>query len=331
MRADLLLVDRGLAATRSQAQRLIASGVLWREGDSTWKKIAKNGDELPAGSDLQLTDTAEAKYISRGGLKLEGALSVTGLKVTGLFCLDLGQSTGGFTDCLLQHGAARVVGIDVGHGQLHERLRTDARVVCIEAVNARSLSADDFWSHCARADKADSVIQAPGASDQARGEPFDLLVGDLSFISLTLVLPAMVRLLKLSGDALVLVKPQFELQPGQVGKGASSRSRLCFCGSSSDCAIVALTWVWRFWPGLSLPSRAVMATANFSFMPARWQSLWQQGLLSLWVLRSSASRAVKGATRPPMRTSGRLRTMVNLARPAASARAHDPKHREILP
>lgn len=219
MRADLLLVDRGLAATRSQAQRLIASGVLWREGDSTWKKIAKNGDELPVGSDLQLTDTAEAKYISRGGLKLEGALSVTGLKVTGLFCLDLGQSTGGFTDCLLQHGAARVVGIDVGHGQLHERLRTDARVVCIEAVNARSLSADDFWSHCARAGKADSVIQSPGASDQARGEPFDLLVGDLSFISLTLVLPAMVRLLKLSGDALVLVKPQFELQPGQVGKG----------------------------------------------------------------------------------------------------------------
>ena len=118
MRADLLLVDRGLAATRSQAQRLIASGVLWREGDSIWKKIAKNGDELPVGSDLQLTGTAEAKYISRGGLKLEGALSVTGLKVTGLFCLDLGQSTGGFTDCLLQRGARAVASVDVGYGEL---------------------------------------------------------------------------------------------------------------------------------------------------------------------------------------------------------------------
>ena len=209
MRADLLLVERGHAATRSQAQRLIASGVLWREGDAPWKKIAKNGDELPEQAQLQLTDTAEARYISRGGLKLEGALAATGLKVALWHCLDLGQSTGGFTDCLLQQGAARVVGIDVGHGQLHASLRAHAQVVCIEGVNARSLTVDDFWRHHDEAAGQETLSQ----------EPFDLLTGDLSFISLTLVLPAMVQLLKLGGDALMLVKPQFELQPGQVGKG----------------------------------------------------------------------------------------------------------------
>ena len=210
MRADLLLVDRGLAATRSQAQRLIASGALWREGEAAWKKIAKNGDEVPAGAQLQLSDTAEAKFLSRGGLKLEGALAATGLLVSGLRCLDLGQSTGGFTDCLLQQGASCVVGIDVGHGQLHASLRGNPRVVCIEAVNARALTPQEFWAH---------HDAARGILDEAVHRPFDLLTADLSFISLTLVLPAMVRLLDLGGHALLLVKPQFELQPGQVGKG----------------------------------------------------------------------------------------------------------------
>ena len=210
MRADLLLVERGHAATRSQAQRLIASGVRWREGDGAWKAIAKNGDELPETAELELGDTREARYLSRGGLKLEGALAATGLKVSGLHCLDLGQSTGGFTDCLLQQSAARVVGIDVGQGQLHPNLRADARVVCIEGLNARSLSPQDFWA---------AHDRACGNIDESLQRPFDLLVADVSFISLTLVLPAMVRLLKLGGDAVLLVKPQFELQPGQVGKG----------------------------------------------------------------------------------------------------------------
>ena len=210
MRADLLLVERGHAATRSQAQRLIASGVLWREGDAGWKKIAKNGDELPADAQLQLTDTAEAKYLSRGGLKLEGAIAATGLKVAGLRCLDVGQSTGGFTDCLLQQGAAWVVGLDVGHGQLHASLRAHPQVVCIEGVNARSLTVEAFWA------LHDAAAAAPEALPH---QPFDLLVADLSFISLTLVLPAVTRLLKVGGELLVLVKPQFELQPGQVGKG----------------------------------------------------------------------------------------------------------------
>jgi 23S rRNA (cytidine1920-2'-O)/16S rRNA (cytidine1409-2'-O)-methyltransferase len=210
MRADLLLVERGHAATRSQAQRLIASGVLWREADKAWKPIAKNGDELPEGAELQLSDTKEARYLSRGGLKLEGALAARGLNVAGLVCLDLGQSTGGFTDCLLQHGAVRVVGIDVGQGQIHPQLRADARVVCIEGVNARSLSPQAFWAEHDR---------AVGAVDESWHRPFDLLVADVSFISLTLVLPAMVPLLQVGGDAVLLVKPQFELQPGQVGKG----------------------------------------------------------------------------------------------------------------
>ena len=113
MRADLFLVDCGMATTRSQAQRLIASGVQWRADlDSAWRKVAKNGDEIPEGAELVVPDTTEAKYISRGGLKLEGALQSTGLKVAGWRCLDVGQSTGGFTDCLLQQGAAQVVGVD---------------------------------------------------------------------------------------------------------------------------------------------------------------------------------------------------------------------------
>jgi 23S rRNA (cytidine1920-2'-O)/16S rRNA (cytidine1409-2'-O)-methyltransferase len=149
---------------------------------------------------VRLLDTAEARYVSRGGLKLEGALQSSGLSVQGLRCLDVGQSTGGFTDCLLQQGAAQVVGLDVGHGQLHPRLRNDARVVCVERINARELEPND--------------VRVP---DVALG--FDLVVGDLSFISLTLVLPALLPLLKKGGALLMLVKPQFELQLSDIGKG----------------------------------------------------------------------------------------------------------------
>ena len=207
MRADQLLVERGLAASRSQAQRLIAAGVQWFDGQA-WKRVAKNGDELPAAAPLELLDTAESRYVSRGGLKLEGALRAAGLDVTGWTCLDVGQSTGGFTDCLLQHGAARVTGVDVGHGQLHPKLRQDRRVVAIEKLNARELDA------------------------QQVGGGFDLVTGDLSFISLTLVLPALVPLLKAGvpaatqpagGHLLMLAKPQFELQPAQIGKGGVLR------------------------------------------------------------------------------------------------------------
>jgi 23S rRNA (cytidine1920-2'-O)/16S rRNA (cytidine1409-2'-O)-methyltransferase len=205
MRADQLLVERGLAASRSQAQRLIASGARWRKGPaSAWQPILKNGEELPLAAELQLLDDAESRYVSRGGLKLEGALGASGWSVTDLRCLDVGQSTGGFTDCLLQHGAQQVVGLDVGHSQLHERLRADPRVVCVEHCNARSLLPGD--------------ARLPGAA-----QGFDLIVGDLSFISLTLVLPLLKPLLASHGALLVLVKPQFELQPADIGKGGLVR------------------------------------------------------------------------------------------------------------
>jgi 23S rRNA (cytidine1920-2'-O)/16S rRNA (cytidine1409-2'-O)-methyltransferase len=206
MRIDQLLVQRGLASTRSQAQRLIASGVRWKT-DGEWRRVAKNGDEVSADAQVDLLGGAEARFVSRGGLKLEGALEHLGLSVAGWRCLDLGQSTGGFTDCLLQRGASHVVGVDVGFGQLSASLQDDPRVTCIERVNARNLDADML-----RVD-----------TDASNGEPvagaFDLIVGDLAFISQTLVLPAAVPLLKPGGHVLMLVKPQFELQPGQVGKG----------------------------------------------------------------------------------------------------------------
>ncbi|HRO54381.1 MAG TPA: TlyA family RNA methyltransferase [Alicycliphilus sp.] len=285
MRADVFLVEGGHASTRSQAQRLIAAGVQWRLAATLpWNKVAKNGDDIPAGAELQLLDAAEAKYLSRGGLKLEGALAATGIQVAGLRCLDVGQSTGGFTDCLLQAGAAQVIGVDVGQGQLHERLRADPRVIAVEGLNARHLTPQALQEGCEEAlsvrteadpDDNDTQPEAPyawmrngglvddayddsqdakeheieafkaeratKAKDRAEGRlatvrkrlpgrekdditpAFDLVVGDLSFISLTLVLAALVPLLKPEGRLLMLVKPQFELQPGQVGKGGIVR------------------------------------------------------------------------------------------------------------
>ncbi|MFN3493557.1 MAG: TlyA family RNA methyltransferase [Hydrogenophaga sp.] len=207
MRADQLLVERGLAVSRSQAQRLIAAGVRWRLLPGGWKTVTKNGEELGETVEIELADSAETRFVSRGGLKLDGALDRVGLRVEGLRCLDVGQSTGGFTDCLLQRGAAQVVGVDVGQGQLHPRLRADARVVCVEKCNARELNADR--------------LLAEGSTEAA--PPFDLVVGDLSFISQTLVWPALVPLLAPQGRLLMLVKPQFELQPEHIGKGGLVR------------------------------------------------------------------------------------------------------------
>ncbi|TPG21226.1 TlyA family RNA methyltransferase [Variovorax guangxiensis] len=232
MRADQLLVERGLAASRSQAVRLIAGGLRWRDAGSgaDWRSVGKNRDEIPASAELELVDAAESRYVSRGGLKLEGALKATGIDPTGRHCLDIGQSTGGFTDCLLQQGAAHVVGVDVGHGQLHDRIRGDERVTAIEQVNARALTVDDL-------------------SDVERTD-FDLIVGDLSFISQTLVLPAVVPFLAAEGDLLMLVKPQFELQPGQVGKGGIVRDAAMYAvvearlrAACADLGLRVLRWI----------------------------------------------------------------------------------------
>jgi 23S rRNA (cytidine1920-2'-O)/16S rRNA (cytidine1409-2'-O)-methyltransferase len=209
MRLDQLLVQRGCAPTRSAARRLIERGALrWRlPGAAQWQSARKAGDEVPPDAELELLDDAELRYVSRGGLKLAGALVRTGLPVQGRRCLDVGQSTGGFTDCLLQAGAALVVGVDVGHGQLHPRLRADPRVIAIEHCNARHLSAQ-------------VLMHAAGA---AAAPPFDLIVGDVSFISQTLLWPALLPLLAPQGQLLMLVKPQFELQPADVGKGGMVR------------------------------------------------------------------------------------------------------------
>jgi 23S rRNA (cytidine1920-2'-O)/16S rRNA (cytidine1409-2'-O)-methyltransferase len=196
-RIDLALVQRGLAPSRSAAQRLIDRGaVRWRHArpDAAWAAPRKAGDDLPEGCEVEVIDDAELRWASRAGLKLEGALDRTGLDVRGATCLDVGQSSGGFTDVLLARGAKHVVGVDVGHGQLVPRLRADSRVTAIEGVNARALDAAALpYDH------------------------FDIVCTDLSFISLTLVLPALAA--RIERDALLLVKPQFELSPGKIGKG----------------------------------------------------------------------------------------------------------------
>jgi 23S rRNA (cytidine1920-2'-O)/16S rRNA (cytidine1409-2'-O)-methyltransferase len=251
VRIDQLLVQRQLASTRSQAQRLIAGGVQWLQAD-TWRNVAKNGDDVPEGAQIRLLDDSEARYVSRGGLKLEAALQQVALNPAGWQCLDVGQSTGGFTDCLLQHGAAFVVGVDVGSAQLHPGLRADPRVLCVEKLNARAMDTSDLVAAYADSISAtgqfdleddadddseseadDDAVEADFDADHpddddidadtaAAGDfvpEFDLIVADLSFISQTLVLPAVVPMLKPGGVLLTLVKPQFELQPGQVGKG----------------------------------------------------------------------------------------------------------------
>lgn len=194
MRADQLILQRGLAPTRSAAQRLITHGAVRWLGPKGWAVPLKAGEDLPEGCEIEVTDGAELRWVSRAGLKLDAALSHTGLEVNGRHCLDVGQSTGGFTEVLLTRGAASVAGIDVGHGQLHTKLRDNPRVTAFEGVNARHLDAATLPR-----------------------QRFDLVVADLSFISLTLVLPALMPLV--GRDVLLLVKPQFELQPADIGKG----------------------------------------------------------------------------------------------------------------
>ena len=230
MRADLLLVHQGLAPSRSAAQRLIERGAVRWLGPKGWQ-VPRKADELPEGCEIELTDDAELRWASRGGLKLDGALAACALDVAGAVALDVGQSTGGFTDVLLARGAARVVGVDVGRDQLAPRLRQDPRVQCLEGVNARSLDR--------------SVL---GAAMPDAG--FDLITGDLSFISLTLVLPALGALLAPAGTLLMLVKPQFELQPADIGKGGLVKDPAAYarvetrlreaCGA---CGLVVQTWL----------------------------------------------------------------------------------------
>lgn len=197
MRADQLLVAQGLAPTRSAAQRLIGNGVAEWASPTGWAAVKKAGEDLPLTAQLRVTDDAELRYVSRGGLKLEGALAHVKADVKDLTVLDVGQSTGGFTDCLLAHGARHVVGLDVGHGQLHARLRDHAHVTALEGLHVREL--DRLRTH------------APTGG-------FPLIVGDLSFISMIGSLPELLPWLEAHGHLLVLIKPQFELGPQALDK-----------------------------------------------------------------------------------------------------------------
>ena len=201
LRADVVLVELGLAPSRTVAQRLIAAGRVHVERGGRSVTVKKSSETLDAGEAVGITPDPADRYVSRGALKLEGALARTGVSVSGRLALDVGQSTGGFTDCLLQAGAARVVGIDVGHGQLHPRIADDPRVAAFEGINARALDL--------------AAIRAAAGQDSV-----DLIVCDVSFISLTLALPPALPLLAPGGVLLSLVKPQFEVGRGGLVRDA---------------------------------------------------------------------------------------------------------------
>lgn len=188
-RLDVLLVARGLAETRSKAQAIIMSGEVYVDG----QKVDKAGADIPLEAEIEVRGST-CPYVSRGGLKLEKALRDFGVKPEGYVCSDSGASTGGFTDCLLQQGAAKVFAIDVGYGQLAWKIRSDPRVVVMERTNIRYVTPEQL------------------------GEPLDLSVVDVSFISLKIVLPAIRKLLKPTGQVLCLIKPQFEAGKEKVGK-----------------------------------------------------------------------------------------------------------------
>lgn len=192
-RVDVLLVEKGLCESREQAKRLILAGEV-RVGD---RVIDKPGQRLAEDSVLQVRE--KPKFVGRGGIKLEGALKFFGIDPAGWVCIDVGASTGGFTDCLLQHGAAKVHAVDVGTNQLVWKLRNDPRVVVKEQFNARHMVPDDL------------------------GEKVRLAVMDLSFISLTKVLPAVFSVLDEEGIVVCLIKPQFELDREDISKGGIVR------------------------------------------------------------------------------------------------------------
>jgi 23S rRNA (cytidine1920-2'-O)/16S rRNA (cytidine1409-2'-O)-methyltransferase len=188
-RADVALVEQGLAPTRARAQALILAGrVFWGE-----RRVEKAGFQLPADAPLQVR--GGDRFVSRGGLKLEGALDTMGLDPRDLVAVDVGASTGGFTDCLLQRGARRVYAVDVGHGQLADKLRKDPRVVVMERTNARHLDRDSFT------------------------EPIDLVVVDASFISIDKLVDAIADFVANGGLLLALVKPQFEAGRSEASRG----------------------------------------------------------------------------------------------------------------
>ena len=217
-RLDLLLVERGLAESREKAQRLVLAGEVLVDD----APALKPGHEYP--TDCALRVRQPERFVGRGGLKLEEAfLRFPGLTARDKICVDVGASTGGFTDCLLQHGAAKVYAVDVGKSQLHSRLAADPRVVVLDGCNARHLQAGD-------------LPESP-----------DLAVTDVSFISLRLILPAIDRLLRPGGETVALIKPKYETGREEVGKGGVVRDpvlRLRIVDRIRDFGVQTLGWQW---------------------------------------------------------------------------------------
>lgn len=234
-RADALLAARGLCESREQAKRLILAGEV-RSGE---RRIDKPGTKLPVAAPLEVK--AKPRFVGRGGLKLEGALEAFGIDPTGWVCLDVGASTGGFTDCLLQRGASRVHAVDVGTNQLVWKLRNDPRVHVKEQFNARYLVPEDL------------------------GENVRLAVMDLSFISLTKVLPAVFSVLDEAGSVVCLIKPQFELRREDVGKGGIVRESALHQRAVESIRRFVTAEHAREWRGL-IPSPITGTDGNQEFL-----------------------------------------------------------------
>lgn len=235
LRLDILLVTRGFFESREKAQRAIMAGKIQIEGQPT----PKSGTLVP--TDIAIKVVGRERYVGRGGIKLEGALSHFQIKVEDKICLDVGSSTGGFTDCLLQHGARRVHAIDVGRGQLHWNLREDPRVVVHEGINARHLTFAEI------------------------GECIEICVVDVSFISLTLILPPICALLTKTAHMIALIKPQFELNKKQVGKGGVVRDFGAHCEAVEKIRAFVEGFLQAHWRGV-MESPITGATGNKEFL-----------------------------------------------------------------
>lgn len=226
-RLDVLLVEKGFAESRSRAKALVEAGQVYLAKIGSDEKLDKVSLELPADAPVFVKIGSANRFVSRAGLKLEGALSRLGLSVVNWECLDVGQSTGGFTDCLLGAGAARVVGVDVGRDQLAPKLKEDPRVVFFEGLNARDLS------------------RHPEVREGLTNGKADLIVMDLSFISQTVVLPELSAFAEGKTRLISLVKPQFEVGPEGLGKGGIVRDPLLYGTVRSKITAAAESHGWR--------------------------------------------------------------------------------------
>lgn len=235
VRLDALLVRRGFFESRERAQRALMAGIVRVGGH----RADKPGIRVPV--DAEIAVEGGEKFVGRGGLKLEAALDAFGIDPSGRVCLDIGASTGGFTDCLLQRGATRVHALDVGHNQLHWKIRSHARVRATEGINCRHLAFDDV------------------------GEFVDLVVADVSFISLTLILPPAFHLLQPEGTMVVLIKPQFECPRGSAGRGGVVSDPQTRLASVEKIRVFAETNLGLVWGG-SIESPIRGAAGNIEYL-----------------------------------------------------------------